>query len=139
MFNGGSMVDTGKMRQSHQRSQILENLKRRKDHPSARTLYDALKKKIPSLSRTTVYNALSTLERVGAVSCVNMPGQETRYECSDVQHCHFLCSSCGRLIDLEFSCGHTRQLETDGYVLQSVVGCFKGLCRSCAGRGKKVI
>jgi Fur family peroxide stress response transcriptional regulator len=123
------------MRQTHQRLQILEDLKGRKDHPSARTIYETMRKKMPTLSRTTVYNTLSTLGKAGAVSCVNMPGQETRYECSDSQHCHFLCNSCGRLTDLEFSCGHIPQLKMDGYVVQEVVGCFKGICRHCAEEG----
>jgi len=123
------------MRQTHQRLLILENLKEREDHPSARALYEELRKEMPTLSRTTVYNTLSTLGKAGVVSCVNMPGQETRYECADAQHCHFLCSSCGRLTDLEFSCGHIPQLKMDGYVVQEVVGCFKGICRDCAEEG----
>jgi len=126
------MEETANIRQSHQRLQILQNLKGRKDHPSARALYTALKKKMPTLSRTTVYNTLATLATTGLVSCVNMPGHETRYECADGQHCHFLCSSCGRLIDLDFSCDRAARLKRDGYVVRQVVGCFTGICRDCA-------
>ena len=120
------------MRQTHQRLRILEDLRGRKDHPSARALYERLREQMPTLSRTTVYNTLSTLRKAGIVSAVNMPGQETRYECTDSQHCHFLCSRCGRLTDLEFSCGHAGKLRMDGYAVQDVVGCFKGICPSCA-------
>lgn len=123
------------MRQSYQRLLILEDLKGRKDHPSARTIFETLRKKMPTLSRTTVYSGLSVLGKAGVVSSVNMPGQETRYECSDSQHCHFLCSSCGRLTDLEFSCGQVGRLKMDGYVVKEVVGCFKGICRNCAEGG----
>jgi Fur family transcriptional regulator, peroxide stress response regulator len=119
------------MRVSHQRVKILEFLGRCMGHPSARQVYEALVKEMPSLSRTTIYNTLNALAEKGLVGVVKASGGETRYECADRDHCHFFCTSCHTVIDTEFVCVHLHALESQGHEVHSMQGCFYGVCKEC--------
>lgn len=46
---------------SKQREDLLSVLKNSKSHPTAEELYNSIKKKIPSVSRGTVYRNLKNL------------------------------------------------------------------------------
>lgn len=67
------------LRVSHQRARIIDLLRTRKDHPSARQVYELLVREMPSLSRTTVYNTLNALAKKGLIGVVRASGRETRY------------------------------------------------------------
>jgi Fur family peroxide stress response transcriptional regulator len=119
------------MRVSHQRVKILEFLRTRTDHPSARQVYESLLQEMPSLSRTTIYNSLNALAEKGIVGVVRASGGETRYEYADRNHCHFVCTTCHRVIDTEFVCVHLHAVESQGHEVYSVQGCFYGVCKEC--------
>ncbi len=68
MTDSQRLMDTLKtagMRLTHQRRVICEYLARTDAHPTAATIYDALKPELPSLSLMTVYNTLNTLAELG--------------------------------------------------------------------------
>ena len=46
------------IRLTHQRLKVLEYLSNSKNHPTVEQIYNALKKEVPSLSKTTIYNTL---------------------------------------------------------------------------------
>jgi Fe2+ or Zn2+ uptake regulation protein len=119
------------MRVSHQRVKVLDFLKKCKGHPSARQVYESLLREMPSLSRTTIYNTLNALAEKGLIGVVRAPGGETRYEYSDRDHCHFFCTSCNTIIDTELMCRHVHAVESQGHRVQSVQGCFYGVCKEC--------
>jgi len=119
------------MRVSHQRVKILDLLRTSKDHLSARQVYDSLVREMPSLSRTTVYNALNALAEKGLIAVVRASGGETRYEYTEGDHCHFFCTSCNTVIDTNLMCSHVHAVESQGHKVQSVQGCFYGVCKEC--------
>lgn len=119
------------MRVSHQRVKVLDFLKKCKGHPSARQVYESLLREMPSLSRTTIYNTLNALAEKGLIGVVRASGGETRYEYSDRDHCHFFCTSCNTIIDTELMCRHVHAVESQGHRVQSVQGCFYGVCKEC--------
>ena len=119
------------MRVSHQRVKILEFLRTCKGHPSARQVYEALVREMPSLSRTTIYNTLNALAEKGLIGMVMAPAAETRYEYADHDHCHFFCTSCDTMIDTELRCKHLHAVESLGHKVYSVQGCFYGVCKDC--------
>jgi Fe2+ or Zn2+ uptake regulation protein len=115
-----------------QRLQILQYLHTHHTHPDADEIYTDLKRTNPSLSRTTVYNALETLKKEHILHAITISGNETRYDATPTPHHHFLCTHCMKITDIELLCPNIKHVEGDGYCINEVHGYFKGLCPTCA-------
>ena len=89
-----------RVRHSDTRDKILEYLRSTKAHPSAETIYNALKPSMPTLSLKTVYTNLNFFEEHGqAIRVANVNGVE-RYDANCEDHVHFVCDECGAVIDI---------------------------------------
>ena len=123
-----------KLRHSHQRDMIYNYLLSTKEHPSAEMIYEDLKKIEPTLSLGTVYRNLKLLEDLGSVRRVTTLNNVERYDAFTEDHMHFVCDSCGSVLDLpEFDESIIKKsLETqfDGEVkwVKIIVG---GVCCNC--------
>ena len=87
---------------SRKRQAIYELLLSTKEHPSAEWIYNALKPDYPDLSLGTVYRNLKLLEDDGAVKSVAVVDGRERYDALMSPHSHFVCSKCGKVIDVFF-------------------------------------
>ena len=85
---------------SRKRQAIYEFLLSTKEHPSAEWIYNALKSEYPDLSLGTVYRNLKLLEDNGSVKSVAVVDGRERYDALMSPHSHFVCSKCGRVIDV---------------------------------------
>ena len=95
-----SATSTPRVRHSDTRDKILEYLRSTKAHPSAETIYNALKPSMPTLSLKTVYTNLNFFEEHGqAIRVANVNGVE-RYDANCEDHVHFVCDECGAVIDI---------------------------------------
>ncbi|MEM0492492.1 MAG: Fur family transcriptional regulator [Candidatus Thermoplasmatota archaeon] len=117
---------------THQRLEVLRYLDEHRDHPTVEKIYTALKKREPSLSKTTVYNAVDKLKEEGVIQAINISG-ELRYDIKKDMHHHFLCTVCGSIIDIDISCQNIDKITKQGYVIKEVHGYFKGRCKECQG------
>lgn len=135
MDERGKLVACG-MKSTYQRMRIMNCLERL-GHVDAKELYECLVQEMPTLSKTTVYNTLDALSRAGLINVLSIAGEGTRYELTGKPHCHFLCRKCGKIIDMTFSCAHAHSLQSDGYIVEELLGCFKGICKTCQARGAK--
>lgn len=90
-----------KRNNSKKRQAILEMLRGTKAHPSAETIYSALKSEIPELSLGTVYRNLQVLEQDGLVRAVCTVDGQARYDACVTPHVHCICRSCRRVIDAD--------------------------------------
>ncbi len=70
------------------------------EHLSAEEIHARAASSLPSLSRGTVYAALSELTELGLLSAVGLP-EPVRYELNTSKHDHFRCRLCLRLFDLD--------------------------------------
>lgn len=123
----------GELKYSRQREALLKELRSRKDHPSAETLYLTLKKEYPHMSLGTVYRNLALLCELGEIK--KIPGNDgsERYDGFVEAHDHFVCSKCGKVMDLEPTA------ETaDRKIKNKDIGCvedysliYYGLCKEC--------
>jgi Fe2+ or Zn2+ uptake regulation protein len=129
------------MKVTPQRLAILNFLDNNKDHPTADQIYKKLKKKNPSLSKTTVYNSLDTLTQNKIIKSLTICNSENRYDIERGMHHHFLCTKCGRIYDIEFKCPNIKkiraEIESCGHNIDEVHGYFRGLCKSCIEKEKK--
>lgn len=123
------------IRVTSQRTRILCFLRDRDDHPTADSIFTALKPEEPSLSRTTVYNTLDLLNRAGLVSVLTISAGEQHYEFGQDMHHHLLCDTCGRIMDIEIKCPYTDGLLHGRHKIKEVHGYFRGTCDHCLSGG----
>ena len=83
-----------------QRLAVYERLAQSHDHPSAESLYKALKPRYPSLSLATVYKTLQTLQKMSLIKAVDSPSAQARYDALTDVHHHAVCSRCGKIEDV---------------------------------------
>ena len=117
-----------------QRRAILQELLTRQDHPTADQLYEAVRERVPGLSRTTVYRVLETLVRVGAARKVCHHDSVVRFDPNVGRHHHLVCESCGALLDLEDSAIRSLGLPDTrhlGFTIKDYSINFTGICQRC--------
>ena len=114
-----------------QRLIVLKYLGEHCTHPTTDQIYKDLKTNNPSLSKTTVYNALEILEKNGIVQSITISGTESRYDINHGMHHHFLCKKCGRIIDIDVECPNLGKMLECGHKVEEVHGYFKGTCKKC--------
>jgi Fur family peroxide stress response transcriptional regulator len=117
-----------------QRRAIIEALLQDTYHPTADQIYDAIRVRVPGLSRTTVYRTLETLVRLGLAGKVCHPGAAARYDAKTQRHHHLVCLQCGKMVDLEDTSLDTIPLPAPGYLEFDIADYsiqFRGICRDC--------
>jgi Fe2+ or Zn2+ uptake regulation protein len=68
-------------------------------HPSARSIYDAVKRRTGGLSLSTVYFTLNELSKYGIIKTLEFDKMENRYEGNVTDHINLVCKKCYRIID----------------------------------------
>ncbi|MBN2050192.1 MAG: transcriptional repressor [Spirochaetales bacterium] len=126
------------MRKTQQRTAILEEIRKRKDHPTAYDIYHTVREFLPNISLGTVYRNLEMLSREGIIRSVDTGGEQKRFDADTTDHPHFRCLSCGRVDDLPPDL-MKQTLNAAGKNLGDRVVCgvnleYVGLCRECAAR-----
>jgi len=119
-----------------QRLEILKYLDEHHTHPNVEEIYSELKKKHPSLSRTTVYNSLEILKKNKIVQSLTISGSELRYDIEEGLHHHFLCKKCGAILDISITCPNMGRTLDGGHRVEEVQGYFKGICKNCQTKEK---
>ena len=114
-----------------QRLAVMKYLDENRTHPTADRIYTDLKEKNPSLSKTTVYNSLDTLQNHNIIQSITISPSELRYDFKKSMHHHFLCKRCGDIIDIELECPNIQKTIDQGHKVEEVHGYFKGICKKC--------
>ena len=87
---------------------------------------------LPKLGIATVFRALKDLVAEGAVHCVNIGDEASRYESARGHHHHFKCIDCGNVFDL-FNCpGNLEKLLPQGFELLYHDITLFGKCSCCS-------
>ena len=89
------------LKYSRQRESIKHFLAETKEHPTADTVYLHVKKQFPNISLGTVYRNLNLLTDLGEAVKISTPTGGDRFDGRLEPHNHFLCTKCGRLLDLD--------------------------------------
>lgn len=116
---------------SYQRLKILEYLTQSQCHPNVDQIFTGLHKKIPTLSKTTVYNTLKKLIEEGLVRVINIEDNETRYDINTENHGHFKCENCGIIFDFSINMDSLVCVELEDFRVFDKNVYFKGICPQC--------
>lgn len=117
-----------------QRRVILETMVLRDDHPTTEQIYEAIRARVPEISRATVYRVLESLVQLGAIRRAHHLGSATRFDSKTDRHHHMVCVRCNRVVDFEDERledlplpDHSRTgFKTTDYSIH-----FTGLCAEC--------
>ncbi len=120
---------------SPQRLAVYRFLKSNPVHPTAETIWNAIRTDFPSVSLTTVYNTLKVLVNAGLIREVPIENGELRYDADLRRHAHFKCSVCGKVMDLFQVLPPEKLTLPDGMEVLETHLFIKGICADC--RGKK--
>ena len=126
------------VKQFRKRNAILACLQGTTSHPSAEMVYEMLQKEHPDISLATVYRNLARFKSQGLVSSVATVRGVERFDAMTHPHVHFICCSCGAVIDLprmEIPESLTMEAESiSGCRVQDCRLTFTGLCEKCASK-----
>jgi Fur family peroxide stress response transcriptional regulator len=122
--------------------EVFHELAASDEHPDAETVYERVRKRLPTVSRDTVYRTLSTLETQGLVSRTEVLGSPARYDANTAPHHHFVCTVCGGIRDF-----HSEAL--DGLLIPKSVEALgkvesahvqvRGVCSACVARKRRSV
>jgi len=68
-------------------------------HPSADLIYREARRKVKSLSLSTVYSVLNELSKHGIIKMLEFDRMENRYEVNTIEHINLICKGCKKIID----------------------------------------
>lgn len=125
------------LRNSRQRNIILEELKKLKTHPTADTIFEIVRRKIPKISFGTVYRNLNLLREQNQILELTSGRYSCRYDGNTNNHYHFVCKICGKVFDLDISLikNLEKQIEKkSGFFVDNHRLEFYGKCKNCKRR-----
>jgi Fe2+ or Zn2+ uptake regulation protein len=111
-------------------------------HADTDTVFGAVRRGLPDVSRQAVYDVLAALTAAGLVRRIQPSGSVARYE-SRVgdNHHHMVCRSCGVIADVDCAVGEAPCLvpsdldgTLDGFVLDEAEVIYWGLCPDCTSK-----
>jgi Fur family transcriptional regulator, peroxide stress response regulator len=127
-------MNTKMYKETKQRELILLILKGTRNHPTADWIYDEARKKIPNISKGTIYRNLTILLERGEIEALNLSGTITRYEVKQARHYHFRCEVCGKVMDVNMPVAEAlnrKAGEDTGFKVKYHQLEFRGVCKDC--------
>lgn len=123
-----------------QRLAVFRALRASRSHPTAEELYREVRRRVPMISRNTIYQTLEALKQAGEISEVGMGNVAARFEPNQERHDHAVCLRCRAILDIPDQPGWRprvprrlgRRFKVLGHRIE-----FLGYCVACLkGRAK---
>lgn len=126
-----------KTRKTPQKLAIRSFLEGNTSHPSAEDIHKALLSRFPTMSLSTVYSTLRSLQREGRVRELAVEPGKGRFDPDPAPHHHLVCLECRKVVDIrqKFSLSLAPGEARGFRVLHSHVGFF-GICPDCQAKEK---
>jgi Fur family ferric uptake transcriptional regulator len=120
-----------------QRRVVAEVLAGEHIHLNAEQVHELAQRRLPEISRATVYNTLNELVAMGEISEVDVIDGPKRYDPNVTEaHDHLVCESCHEIRDVPRPRDRTTVARgaRAGYLITGVDITYRGLCPECARR-----
>jgi Fur family peroxide stress response transcriptional regulator len=124
------------LRVTAQRRAIFRSLAEDLRHPTADDLHERLRGELPTLSRTTVYRVLESLEQHRLVRRVSTSEGAGRFDANVAPHQHLVCRQCGRITDFEDASLRPLPVPASvpgGFEAEALDVRIVGICAECNG------
>jgi Fur family peroxide stress response transcriptional regulator len=118
-----------------QRKAVLQVIRESENHMTAGEIFEAARKRLPSISYATVYNSLRYLKGVGLVDEISFGNGASRYDRETERHDHAICTSCGKLVDFDLAVTNDLMraaARRSRFKPESLHLTLRGLCPGCA-------
>ena len=122
------------MKLTNQRRTIYEFVKNNYNHPSVEDVFLNVQKKLPQISKKTVYQNLKTLTENNKIKEITINGIK-RYEPIQEEHIHATCKECGKIADIKAKklIEETEKVKKQikEFKIETSTTTMKGLCKTC--------
>jgi Fur family ferric uptake transcriptional regulator len=130
-----SVFQSNKVRMSHPRLFIYQELSTSNNPLSPQELYQSLVKKKKKIGLTSIYRSLDLFESLGIVFKI-VNGSGVKYKICEMEehHHHIVCKKCGDVVELHFcdiSGWSEKVKESTGYEVTDHQLNFYGFCKNC--------
>ncbi|MHA1261876.1 MAG: Fur family transcriptional regulator [Candidatus Freyarchaeota archaeon] len=123
-----------------QRIEIFKTVKSCKKHPTAEDIYREVNRKVPTISRATVYKSLELFEKMGEIHPIGQIDGKTVYDSNPKPHVNLHCLNCGTIEDVESELLQKLmeevQRKTESRIVSQSVN-FYGYCSDCRNQKKR--
>ena len=126
-------INIKKERLTSQKKFVLNYLKSVKSHPSAEKIYLEVQKKLPRISRGTVYRILKNLkekEKIQEISC-RVCNNVCRYDGDTSSHSHFFCEKCKNVYDVFEKIDIKKHKKLKVGKINNYLISYYGICKNC--------
>ncbi len=113
-----------------QKKIIIDFLKKTTTHPSAENVYIAVRKKLPRISRGTVYRILKDLGSKNRIQ--EILDKRVRYDGNISPHAHFFCEKCNKVFDVFEKYEIIKNRKTKVGKIKNYQIYFYGTCKNCS-------
>ena len=117
-------------RNTIQKEIILAALREQPRHPTAGELYEVIRDRYPTISRSTVFRVLAAQAEAGEILRLHLDGESDRYDGNAHPHRHIRCQRCGQVADVDWV-EPAVPADTAGYVVTDVSLHYRGICPAC--------
>ncbi|HQI73320.1 MAG TPA: Fur family transcriptional regulator [Smithella sp.] len=117
-----------------QRLSVIETLmENRYEHPGATLVYREARKKLQSISLSTVYATLKEFSECGLIRSLEFDRMENRYDLDLSEHINLVCKQCGSIGDFGLPCSIESKdiMRKSGFVVTDARMEYYGYCRNC--------
>ena len=129
-----------KRRRSAQRDRLYSLIKESKRHPTAKWLLEQMSTYFPSINEGNLYRNIRILIDEGHIVARTFDDNTEHYDAITTNHYHFVCSRCGKIIDIDIDVTQCVPKEIqqrlphriDTHTIQ-----FFGVCEDCLQHEKQ--
>ena len=117
-----------------QRQAVFRVIRESEDHLTANEVFEHARRILPGISFATVYNSLHYLKKEGLIGDVRFGTDTTRYDRKLTRHDHAVCTSCGKLVDMELNIPPAlakAAAERSKFEAGSIELILRGICPEC--------
>ena len=125
---------------THQRLEVFREVAASLEHPDADTLFQKVRRRVPTVSLDTVYRTLWLLNDLGLIRTLGPRRESVRFDANLTRHHHYVCVQCGLARDFESAELNALRIPEAVKRLGSVSGTHvevRGVCESCMKRAGK--
>lgn len=116
-------------RATPQRIEIYKYLCEHPTHPDVEDVYRYMLSSNPSISRTTIYNVLQSLEQEGLILSVKIDSERVHYDADISLHGHFRCIKCNKIFD--FDIDNIKCDIINDFEIKTRDVYYSGICPEC--------